>query len=423
MNIFAVVNPHHWTRDWLTRQDLPEWLIGTLTIALDALTLALIAFVADFIMRKIFITIVARLVKKSKTHWDDYFFEQKVFKNLAHLIPAIIVLYSLDWVFDDLPNLLPHLENLVKIYIIVLVVIVINKALKAFESLMNSDEKWANSSLRIVSQIVRILSFFVAAIFVVSILSGIKAASLIGIFAGTSAILILIFQDTIVGLLANLQITMYDLLRVGDWVTLSKYGADGDVMAIDLTTVKIRNFDKTISTVPAKAFVNDSFINWRGMKEAEGRRIKRNIIIDISSIHFCSPEEIEKFSKVKLLHDYILDRQNTIDQYNKLHHLDSPQELNGRAQTNIGVYRNYILNYLRNHPSIDGKFTTMVRQLQPTAQGVPIEVYCFTNTTVWAEYERIQADIFDHLYTATNHFGLQLYQAPSGFDVKALRAN
>ena len=420
MRLLDIVNPHHWTRNWLLKQDLPEWLIATLTIAVDVITLAIIIFIADFIARKIFISIVKRIVAKSKTHWDDYFYEQKVFRNFAHLVPAIMVYYSLDLVFDDIPSIIPYLRKATELYMIVAVVITVNKALKAFEKLMNEDERYANSSLRIVSQIVRILSFFIAAIFVVSILSGVKAASLIGIFAGTSAILILIFQDTIVGLLANFQITMYDLLRVGDWVTLDKYGADGDVMAVDLTTVKIRNFDKTISTVPAKAFVNDSFVNWRGMKEAQGRRIKRNIIIDISSIRFCSANDLLQFENIGLVKDYVSKKQHEIEQYNTSHNLGSPHELNGRSQTNIGVYRNYILNYLKNHPSISNGFTTMVRQLQPTAQGVPIEVYCFANTTNWAKYELIQADIFDHLYVATAKFGLRLYQAPSGSDFQKL---
>ena len=423
MQLLDVVNPHHWARQWLAQKNLSENVISNITIALDVLALILIALLADFIARKIVFVIIKKVVAKSKTKWDDYFFEQKVFRNLVHLIPAFIILFSLDYVFDDLPSIIPPLSKIVKLYIILLIVIIINKALKAFENLMMHDEKLANSPLRTLSQVSRILVFFGAAVIVISILSGIKIGSIVGILAGTSAILILIFQDTINGLLANLQITMYDLLRVGDWVTLSKYGADGDVMAIDLTTVKIRNFDKTISSVPAKAFVNDSFVNWRGMKEAEGRRIMRNIIIDISSIRFCTETDIEKFSKVNVVKDYVLNKQVEIDRHNKENNLDSPSELNGRIQTNLGVYRNYILSYLNNHPNVDPKFTVMVRQLQSTAQGVPVEVYCFANTTVWTKYELIQADIFDHLYAATEYFGLRLYQAPSGKDFQAFAKN
>jgi miniconductance mechanosensitive channel len=420
MQLLEIVNPHHWARQWLAKQNLSEDLISQLTIVLDVAALVVIALVTDFIARKVVFVVIKRIVAKSKTKWDDYFYEQKVFRNLVHLIPAFIILFSLDFVFDDIPSLIPPLAKTIKLYIILLIVIVINKALKAFENLMVNDEKLANSPLRTLSQVSRILVIFGAAVIVISILSGIKIGSIVGILAGTSAILILIFQDTINGLLANLQITMYDLLRVGDWVTLSKYGADGDVIAIDLTTVKIRNFDKTISSVPAKAFVNDSFVNWRGMKEAQGRRIMRNINIDISSIRFCSEEDIARFSEVKVLSSYVLDKQDEINRYNQEKHLDAPEKLNGRIQTNIGVYRNYILGYLNNHPNIDPNFTVMVRQLQSTAQGVPIEVYCFANTTVWTKYELIQADIFDHLYAATEHFGLHLYQSPSGRDMQSL---
>jgi miniconductance mechanosensitive channel len=376
--------------------------------------------VADVVSKRIVFQIIKKLVAKSKTKWDDYFYEQKVFRNLVHLIPATIVLASLDSVFAEVPKVIPFLTKSVEFYIIVLFVIVINKALKAFENLMVNDEKLANSPLRTLSQVSRILIFFVALVFVISIFTGIDAGSILGVLAGTSAILILIFQDTINGLLANLQITMYDLLRVGDWVTLQKFGVDGDVMAIDLTTVKIRNFDKTISSVPAKAFVNDSFVNWRGMKEAQGRRIMRNISIDITSVRFCTEADIEKFSKVAIVKEYILHKQEEIDISNKTKKLHSPLELNGRSQTNIGVYRNYIQYYLKNHPNVDQNFTMMVRQLQSTAQGVPVEVYCFANTTVWTKYEGIQADIFDHLYAATEYFGLKLYQSPSGNDFKGL---
>jgi miniconductance mechanosensitive channel len=309
---------------------------------------------------------------------------------------------------------------MMKIYIIVLIVIVINKALGAFEDLMLDDEKLVNSPLRTVSQVVRILVFFVALVLMISVLSGIPAANLLGILAGTSAILILIFQDSIVGLLANFQITMYDLLRVGDWVTLEKQGVDGDVLAIDLTTVKVRNFDKTISSVPAKAFVSEAFANWRGMKEEGARRIKRNILIDINSIRFVGEDDIETFKKVMFVKDYVGRKQDEIEQDNKEKNIDTSVLINGRRQTNIGVYRQYVSKYLHEHKRVDNNFMAMVRQLQPTAQGVPIEVYCFANTIVWGEYEVIQADIFDHLYAATEYFGLRLFQAPTGRDIRAL---
>ena len=418
MYFLDIINPNHWTRQWLSELGTPEWLIGAITITVDVIALALLAYLTDFITRKVILTIIARVVKRSKTKWDDYFYERRVFRNFAHLLPAILVYYAFPIVFDDVPGSILFLQKLVQIYIIILVVIVINKALRALEDLMINSEKLVNSPLRTVSQVVRVLTFFVALVLIISVLTGIKAANLLGILAGTSAILILIFQDSIVGLLANFQITMYDLLRVGDWVTLSKYEVDGDVIAIDLTTVKVRNFDKTISSVPAKAFVNDAFVNWRGMKEEGARRIKRNILIDINSVGFCSDDDLERFSKVQLVHNYIHEKQQEIDKYNTIHNIDTSYSINGRRQSNIGIYRNYVQKYLERHPRIDTNFMVMVRQLQPTANGIPIEVYCFTNTTVWGEYEVIQADIFDHLFAATEYFGLRLYQAPSGRDFR-----
>jgi miniconductance mechanosensitive channel len=416
--LLNIVNANHWTRQWLESQGLPEWAIAPATVVADLLLLAIIAYVADFVARKVLLSLIARWVKKSKSKWDDYFYQRRVFRNLAHLLPAIIVYNAFPIIFGDLPGIILFLQRFVQIYIIVLMVIVINKALRATEDLIAHDEKLVNSSLRTVSQVVRVLTFFVALVFIISVVTGIKAASLLGILAGTSAILILIFQDSIVGLLANFQITMYDLLRVGDWVTLNKYEVDGDVISIDLTTIKVRNFDKTISSVPAKAFVNDAFINWRGMKEEGARRIKRNILVDINSTHFVNDEEFEELLKIELVHDYIQKKQNEIDAYNSQNNVNTTLPVNGRRQTNIGIYRNYVLHYLNRHGGVDKNFPIMVRQLQPTASGIPIEVYCFAKTTVWEDYERIQADIFDHLFAATKYFSLRLYQAPSGRDLR-----
>lgn len=410
----------NWAEDFIIKIGLGEESVQLTALLIDVLLFAIIILVIDIVSRKILLRLVKWYVGRSKNHWDDYFYEQRVFRNLAHLLPAIIVVNYIPVLFDDVPWIIKGLQILVKIYIIVLLAIIINKALKAAENLMNSDLRMANSPLRTVSQVIRVLTIFGTIILLISLFSGVPITTLLGIFAGTSAILILIFQDTITGLLANFQITMYDLLRVGDWVTLEKYGVDGDVISLDLTTVKIRNFDKTISSVPAKAFVNDSFVNWRGMQEEGARRIKRNILIDISSIKYCSHQDIEDFSKIGLIAQYVTEKQKEIDEHNRLYNIDTTLRVNGRRQTNIGVYRAYILQYLKVSSKVNQNFSIMVRQLQPTAQGVPLEVYCFASTIVWNEYENVQADIFDHLYAATEYFGLRLYQAPSGRDVRFL---
>lgn len=424
MNLLDVtINPEHWIREWLEGFGLSETLVSSFTIAADIIVLILIALISDFITKRVLLGLIKRIVSRSKTKWDDYFYQRKVFSNLAHLVPAILVFYTIPILFNEIPDTILIIQKFIKLYIIILVVMVINKALRAFEDLMINDERLVNSPLRTVSQVVRVLTFFVAVVLIISLLSGIPAGRLLGILAGTSAILILIFQDSIVGLLANFQITMYDLMRVGDWVTLGKQGVDGDVISIDLTTVKIRNFDKTISIVPAKAFVQESFINWRGMQEEGARRIKRNILIDINSVRFTNDIDLDNFKKVTLVSDYISRRQNEIERYNTQQKVDSTLELNGRRQTNIGIYRSYISHYLERHPRVDQNFMVMVRQLQPEPQGIPIEVYCFANTTVWAEYEQVQADIFDHLYAATQYFDLRLYQSPSGRDFRHIASS
>jgi miniconductance mechanosensitive channel len=305
MLLLELINPDHWVRDWLSEKDLSEGMVSALTITADIIVLVLIAIISDFITKRLILSLIARIVKRSKNKWDDYFYERKVFQNLAHLVPAILLFYIIPLMFDEVPNIILIVQKLIQLYIIVLIVIVIDKALRAFETLMINDERLVNSPLRTVSQVVRVLTFFIALVVIISLLSGIPIGRLLTVLAGTSAILILVFQDSIVGLLANLQITMYDLMRVGDWVTLNKQGVDGDVIAIDLTTVKIRNFDKTISIVPAKAFVQESFVNWRGMKEEGARRIKRNILIDINSVRFASEADLENFKKVNLVSDYI----------------------------------------------------------------------------------------------------------------------
>jgi miniconductance mechanosensitive channel len=298
----------------------------------------------------------------------------------------------------------------------------INRTLRALENWLSQNDKYTNTPIRTISQVMRLLAFFGTAIALISLLTGTSAGSVLGAFAGTTAILILVFQDSIKGLLANFQIHMYDLVKVGDWVTFSKYGVDGDVLSIDLTTVKVKNFDKTISTVPAIAFVSESFVNWRGMDDSGARRIKRNINIDITSIRHLDQGLSDALKEIDLIRLFMEKRQDEIDDVNTSRNIAGASLLNGRRQTNIGLYRRYIEFYLERHPNIHTDHMSMVRQLQPTTEGIPVEVYCFTTTTEWNEYENIMSDIFDHLYAATRHFDLALFQKPTGADIRSLRS-
>ena len=410
----------HWASQWLANQNVNERYIEWVALGIDVVLLALLSLLADFISRRILMSIIHAAVKRTKATWDDYFFEQKVFKGLAHLVPAAIVFNSLAYILSDVPRMIPYFEKAVVVYILLLVVTVVNRTLRALENWLSQNEKYTNTPIRTISQVVRLLAFFGAAIALISILTGTSAGAILGAFAGTTAILILVFQDSIKGLLANFQIHMYDLVKVGDWITFSKYGVDGDVLSIDLTTVKVKNFDKTVSTVPATAFVQDSFVNWRGMSESGARRIKRNIHIDITSIRHLDEGLMDALKEIDLIAAFMNKRQGEIDNDNAGKDMKGASLLNGRRQTNIGLYRKYIEFYLSNHSGINNDFTLMVRQLQPTTEGIPIEVYCFTATTEWAVYEGIMSDIFDHLYAATRHFDLALYQKPTGADVRAI---
>lgn len=412
----------HWASDWLRQQHVSEYWIEWTVLGIDIVLLTLISLLADFLSRKILVRVIHAAVKRTKATWDDYFYEQRVFKNLAHLVPAGIVFQSLPYIFNDVPGVIPVIEKMIVLYTIVLGVSLINRTLRALENWLSQNDKYTNTPVRTISQVVRLLAFFAAAIAVLSLLTGTSAGAILGAFAGTTAILILVFQDSIKGLLANFQIHMYDLVKVGDWITFSQYGVDGDVLSIDLTTVKVKNFDKTISTVPATAFVSDSFVNWRGMADTGARRIKRNIHIDITSIRHLDEGLKDSLQEIDLISGFMAERQQEIDTTNGAKATKGASLLNGRRQTNIGLYRKYIEFYLKNHKSINTEHTLMVRQLQPTTEGIPVEVYCFTNTTDWAIYEGIMADIFDHLYAATRHFDLALFQKPTGADVREIGA-
>lgn len=409
-------------RNWLSEKGLNLWLVDTIGFITDLLIFILIVLIADYVAKRIILSFIKSFVEKTKANWDDYFYEKRVFRNLAHLIPALIGKTLVPLLFNELnEEFRIFLNRGIDVYMIVLVAIVLNKTLKALENYSEeTGNKLDSQQIRTISQVMRILIVFIAIVTVFSIVFDIHVGKLLGGLAGATAIIILIFQDTINGLLANLQINMYDLIKKGDWITFSKYGVDGNVVSIDLTTVKVQNWDKTISSVPAKAFVFDSFVNWRGMQETKARRIKRNILIDINSIKYADKQLLHRLNDVQLVANYVKETQVQIEQFNTENTVNTEVLINGRNQTNIGIYRAYILEYLKNHPGVDQNLTLMVRQLQPTPEGIPLEVYCFSNDINWVNYEGIQSDIFDHLYAATSYFDLELYQAPSGNDFKTL---
>lgn len=381
------------------------------------LVVLLLAFVSFYITRSLIVRFLHRFFRHTKTKWDDILIEYKVFSNLAHIVPALILKAFAPLIFADFPEALPFIMKLTDVYIIIVITMVLLAFLKALEFFLGTLEVFKDKPLASYFQLSRIVVYIITGILIVSMLTERSALALISAFGAISAIILLIFKDTILGLVASVQISSNDMVRVGDWVEMSKFNADGDVIAMNLNTVKIRNFDKTISTIPTYYFITDSFKNWRGMKESGGRRIKRAIFINLRSVKFVDPETRERFKKYYLITDFVTRRQMEIEQYNKERKVDTAQLINGRRMTNIGVFRHYAEAYLKSSPYVNPEMTLLVRQLPAGEHGLPIEIYCFTRTTVWAEYEGIQADIFDHLLAAAGHFDLEVFQNPSGSDI------
>jgi miniconductance mechanosensitive channel len=412
------INPGHWTRALLEGSGLNDWWISSLTILIDLAVLIAASLLADFITRRIVIGLIHRAVKRTKATWDDHFFKEKVFQALVHIMPTLIIRGFLPVVFEDVPGIIAPLQTILGIFLVYQVVILINRAARAGSYFVEELEAFQDKPVRTVLSVVQFLTWFIGVLAVVSALTSTPLASILGALAGATAIFILIFQDAINGLLANFQIVLYDLIKKGDWITFDKFGVDGDVVSIDLTTVKIKNFDNTISSVPAKAFVTDSFINWRGMRLAQVRRIKRNLVIDLESVAFVNDEVLAEFKKIERVRPYLTAREREIAAHNSEFGVDKSHPVNGRHMTNLGVFRAYAHAYLEEHPSISNAHTLMVRQLPVTGQGIPLEVYCFANTIVFTEYEGIASDLFDHLIAAAPSFGLNLFQAPTAASVR-----
>lgn len=410
----------HWARDWFLQHGVGQQSATYLTLAVDLLLLFVISLIADFVARKFLLGFVKSYVKKSRNTYDDVFLEQKVFSSLAHIVPAAIIWYALPWVFDEISFPLIFLRKLTTLYMIVMVMIVAVRFLKALEYIGLRSERFEGKPVSSYVQVSKIVVYIFGAILLLSMIIGKSPLTILTAFGAATAVILLIFRDTILGLVASIQISANDMVRLGDWVSMDKYGADGDVIEINLTTVKIRNWDKTITTVPTYAFISDSFKNWRGMQSMGIRRIKRSITIDISSIKFVTDEMRKRFASYSRVSDYIKTRQQEIDDYNRESGVDKSELVNGRHMTNVGVFRRYALNYIMENPKINQRETVMVRQLQPTETGLPLEIYCFSNDIAWVNYENIQADIFDHLLAAAEKFDLRVFQNPAGSDFKYL---
>lgn len=392
-----------------------EWAIY-LRLLLLLVALLLLSVMGFYVAKKIILPYFYKQVKKSPAKWDDLLVDKAVFHNFSHLVPAIFVRLLAPSIFGDFPTVLPIVIKLTDIYLIIVALKIIIAVVKVAEFAFSSLPAFQNKPLTSYFQLLRILFYIATAILLFSILLGKSPVYFLSAFGAMTAILLLIFKDTILGLVASVQMSTNDMVRIGDWIEMPKFNADGDVVAINLNTVKVQNFDKTITTIPTFYFITDSFKNWRGMVQSGGRRIKRSIFIDANSIRFVDAETQEELKKIHLIESFISGRQHDIKASNNKHKIDTSIFINGRRMTNIGVFRHYIELYLKSHPGINKEMTIIVRQVSIEDRGIPLEIYCFANTTEWLDYESIQADIFDHLFSAVRYFDLSLFQQSSGKD-------
>ncbi|MCD6175152.1 MAG: mechanosensitive ion channel [Planctomycetes bacterium] len=404
-------------RQWLEELPVQHRLYAQAGLLAVVLVLA---WIANFITKKVVLRIVRRLVKKSKTQWDDILDEHRVFTLLSHLVPAVIIYKSAPIVFVNTLGGGRFMKVSAFIYMIVIGMLVINAFLSSVIDIYRTYGFARRMPIRGFVQVIKIIVFIAGGIIILGMVIGRDPTSILAGFGAMTAVLMLIFKDAILGFVAGIQISANNMVHLGDWIEMPKYGADGDVIDISLTTVKVQNWDKTISTIPAYALISDSFKNWRGMSDSGGRRIKRSLNIDMNTIRFCDEPMLDKFRKIQYLTEYIDAKKCEIDEHNKAENVDDSERVNGRRMTNVGTFRAYVIAYLKNHPKINPNMTFLVRQLKSTEYGLPIEIYVFSSDKVWANYEAIQADIFDHILAVVPEFGLRVFQNPTGTDFAKL---
>lgn len=392
---------------------LNEKISGFISEVISVITLFLIAIIIYVIVIYIIKKTVHIFIKKTHSQRDDILIKNNVFNRLCLIIPAYIIRNFVTAALPSSPVLASTIIMVTKIYEVFIYSRVLDAILTTLNDIYDTYEISKSKPIKGFIQVLKIIIYLVCLLLVVAILTQ-KQLSNILIGLGTlSAVLMLVFKDPILGFVGGLQLTINDMLRIGDWIVMEKSKADGEVLEIGLTTVKVQNWDKTITTIPTYTLISDSFTNWRGMENSGGRRIARSFVIDADTVKFCTPEMLERFKKFQLVSKYIEDKENEIEEYNKQNNVDTSNLVNGRRQTNIGIFRAYLHEYIKDCPYINKNMTFMVRQLAPTEYGIPIQIYAFSSNKEWISYENIQSDIFDHVFAVVSMFDLKIYQRPS----------
>ena len=399
---------------WITLEQHPR-----LYSALALLALLAVALIVGRVARYLTLQGVKLLGRQPTLHWVNDLLHNKVFHRLAQMTPSLVVQFGLNLIPELNKITLNFLDNLALAFTILFLTLAISALLSALLDIYARTEHARTRSIKGYVQLAKMVLFVFGAIIIVATLIDRSPLLLLSGLGAMSAVILLVYKDTLLSFVASVQLTSNDMLRVGDWIEMPQVGADGDVVDITLHTVKVQNFDKTIVSIPTWRLMSESFKNWRGMQAAGGRRIKRSLFIDASGVRFITDDEEQRLTQVRLLTDYMGRKQAELKAWNEAQGNVAAMSANRRRMTNIGTFRAYALAYLKSHPEIQPNMTCMVRQMQTTAQGIPLEIYCFTRTTAWADYERIQGDIFDYLLAVLPEFGLSLYQQPSGNDLRA----
>jgi miniconductance mechanosensitive channel len=406
-------------RDWIYSFGFNEEETVWLRMLTWLVIISLLAWLADFFAKRIFLSVVRKYVQRSENKWDDVLMQRRLFSWFAHLAPALVIYLFTPVIFTDFPEVVAKMiKTGTSIYMLIILLIVVNSFLNGIKDIYETLEISKNRSITGYLQVIKILIFSLGIIWIIAIFIGKSPFYLFTGLGAIAAVLLLVFKDTILGFVASIQLSANNMVKPGDWISMPKHNADGTIFEITLNTVKVQNWDKTISTIPTYALVSESFSNWRGMEESDGRRIKRSINIDMNSVIFCTDEMLNRFEKIELLTGYVRAKRVELDQ---AHSNEQDLFARTRKMTNLGTFRKYIENYLRVHPAINQEMTLMVRQLQPGETGIPLEIYVFSSQKEWTSYEKIQADIFDHLLAFVPEFGLRVYQAPTGYDFRMLK--
>ncbi len=414
---FEIATYTEFIKTYLVEKGMMPFWANSINLAVTVLFLGLGLLFLDRILRKIIVSSFKLFSLQTKTAFDDFLVQSKFPRYIAHIIPLYFLKFSIPFILSDYPVLLNVFNIAINVYGVVLIVKIFRSFLRSTQRYLRTKEKYRDKPLESYSQVIMLFFWGIAAIFIVYQLTG-KDIMSFATLGAASAVILLIFKDTILGFVASIQVSVNDIVRIGDWITYNKFGADGFVTDINLATVLVQNWDNTFTTIPTYSLISDSFQNWRGMQESGGRRIKRAVLIKQSSIKFLTDEKIEEYKKIELVKTYIEHRQREILKYNEKTSADKSVLINGRNQTNFGIFRKYVNAYLHENSAVNKELSLMVRQLEPTSKGIPLEIYCFISDKRWENYEAIMADIFDHIIASVPYFDLEIFEEPTGADLR-----